>query len=88
MKFYPVSTEELAEIRQDFVRGRYQLKVEETKFNLADYQRYLTENASSIEAFRAHQHLSFNEERQRWDDAEETLEDAVAPEVVSEAPLA
>ncbi|MDF1785243.1 MAG: 5-oxoprolinase/urea amidolyase family protein [Verrucomicrobiales bacterium] len=86
VKFYPVSTEELSEIRQDFVRGRYQLKVEETKFNLADYQRYLTENASSIEAFRAHQHLSFNEERQRWNDAEETLEDAMAPEVVSEAP--
>ncbi|MFT4639266.1 MAG: urea carboxylase [Verrucomicrobiales bacterium] len=80
VRFYPVSTEELTEMRHDFVRGRYQLKVEQSTFKLADYQSFLAENSESIEGFRAQQQQAFQEERQRWDDADEILEEEVVVE--------
>jgi urea carboxylase len=67
-------------MRHDFVRGRYQLKVEQSTFKLADYQSFLAENSESIEGFRAQQQQAFQEERQRWDDADEILEEEVVVE--------
>ena len=82
VRFYPVSTEELADIRHDFVQGRYQLKVEPGTFRLTDYQEFLAENAVSIDAFRQQQQQAFQEERQRWD---EVIEDEITVEDEEEA---
>ncbi|OJX75904.1 urea carboxylase [Magnetospirillum sp. 64-120] len=84
IRFVPVSADELLEFRENFPRGKAQLKIEETTFKLADYRRFLTENALSMAAFKARQQQAFDEERARWEasgqigygaDMPETMED-------------
>jgi len=69
IKFYPVSHEELTRYRRDFLQGRFQLKVEETTFNLVGYRKFLADNDAEISSFRECQQVAFQEERQRWEDA-------------------
>ncbi|MEJ5199027.1 MAG: carboxyltransferase domain-containing protein, partial [Anaerolineae bacterium] len=66
VRFYPVSEEELLEIRQDFPLGRYPLRIEETTFSLREYNRFLADNAASIAAFKTRQQAAFEAERERW----------------------
>ena len=66
IRFYPVSAEELLQIREDFPLGRYKLRIEETTFRLADYNRFLADNADSITAFKTQQQAAFEAERERW----------------------
>ncbi len=66
IRFYPVSEEELAQIREDFPRGRFRLRVEQTRFRLRDYNAFLAANAESITAFKARQQAAFEAERERW----------------------
>ncbi|WP_026083279.1 urea carboxylase [Pseudomonas tolaasii] len=66
IRFYPVSAQELVRIRQDFPLGRFELNIEHSQLNLADYQAFLAQEASGIEAFRDHQQRAFNAERERW----------------------
>jgi urea carboxylase len=66
VRFFPVSAEELLQIREDFPLGRYTLKIEETTFSLREYNRFLAEQAESIAAFKAQQQASFDAERERW----------------------
>jgi urea carboxylase len=69
LRFYPVSSEELLQLRADFPYDRFQLRVEETTLRLADYRHFLAQHAASIESFRERQQRAFAEERQRWRDA-------------------
>lgn len=66
IRFYPVSGEELLQIRRDFPLGRYPLRIEHSTLRLADYQQFLEREAQEIGAFREHQQRAFNEERDRW----------------------
>ena len=66
VRFYPVDADELLRLREDFLTGKFQLRVEETTFHLKEYQAFLAENAESIAAFRTHQRAAFAEERERW----------------------
>ncbi|GAB5339535.1 urea carboxylase [Pseudomonas fluorescens] len=66
IRFYPVSSDELVQIRRDFPLGRFALNIEHSQLNLADYQDFLAREASSIDAFREHQQHAFNAERERW----------------------
>ncbi len=66
IRFYEVSAEELLQIRQDFVAGRYRLKVEAGRFEMADYLRFLDEQRESITAFKTRQQAAFDAERERW----------------------
>ncbi|MEW5789274.1 MAG: urea carboxylase [Pseudomonadota bacterium] len=66
IRFHPVSEAELLQIREDFPLGRYALKIEETTFRLADYNRFLADNDASIAAFKATQQEAFEAERERW----------------------
>ena len=69
IRFFPVSEEELLQIRRDFPAGRYPLRVEEGTFSLRDYRAFLNAHADSIDAFRALQGQAFEEERERWREA-------------------
>ena len=87
IRFYEVSTEELEELRADFLVGRWNPRIEETIFSLRDYNHFLETEASSIAAFRETQRRAFAEERARWEAAgifEKVVETAeethVAPE--------
>jgi len=64
--FYPVSAEELLQIRRDFPLGRYPLRIEHSTLRLAEYQDFLMREAESIGEFRDHQQNAFNAERDRW----------------------
>jgi urea carboxylase len=66
IRFYPVEADELLELRADFAAGRHQLRVEQSKFRLADYNMFLRNNRDSIHAFKATQQAAFEAERLRW----------------------
>ncbi len=66
IRFYPVSNAELTKFREDFPQGKVKLKIEQTTFKLRDYQKFLTDNADTITAFKTHQQAAFEAERQRW----------------------
>jgi urea carboxylase len=89
LRFYPVSAEELLQIRRDFPLGRYPLRIEHSTLRLAEYQQFLQREAVSIDAFRQHQQRAFNEERERWIASGQAHFDSqeVAAEADDEAPL-
>jgi urea carboxylase len=66
IRFYEVSEEQLLEHRRDFPLGRFDVRIEETSFSLADYNRFLEREKASITAFKSKQQASFEEERERW----------------------
>lgn len=66
IRFYPVSAEELLQIRRDFPLGRYPLRIEHSTLRLTEYQDFLIREAESIGEFRDHQQNAFNAERDRW----------------------
>ncbi|ALN20222.1 urea carboxylase [Ectopseudomonas mendocina] len=90
IRFYPVSADELLQIRRDFPLGRFDLRIEESELALADYQQFLDNEADGIAAFRQQQRAAFDAERQRWIEsgqAHSEVEEA-APEQGDDAPLA
>ena len=66
IRFYEVSAEELQQIRRDFPNGDYPIEVEETRFNLKNYEQFLADNQDEIERFTDHRKQAFDEELQRW----------------------
>ncbi|MHC8315679.1 urea carboxylase [Pseudomonas sp. LB3P31] len=90
IRFYPVSAEELLRIRRDFPLGRFELNIEHSQLNLADYQEFLAQEAETIAAFREQQQGAFNAERERWIASGQAHFDSEepAPEATEETALA
>ncbi|WP_416137582.1 urea carboxylase [Halomonas sp. HK25] len=87
LRFFEVSHEALTQIRRDFPHGRYPLKVETTRFKLADYQAELKRHASAIDAFRERREAAFQTEMANWRaNGQFTFEDQ-APEAADAAEL-
>src|SRR5205085_2926866 len=80
IRFYPVTAEELLRQREDFLTGKFHIRVEQETFRLKDYQTFLAQNAESIAAFRVQQRAAFAEERERWAAAGQLVAEA-EPEV-------
>lgn len=67
IRFYPVTEDQLLILREDIQKGSFQLNIiEENYFHLSDYERFLQENCQSIDLFRHHQSLAFNQEVSLW----------------------
>ncbi len=66
ISWYPVSAEELLDLRADMAAGRLVLHIEDGKFGLAEHEAFLAENAGPIARFRAGQALAFGAERAAW----------------------
>lgn len=66
IRFFPCSADEILKYREDFLRGKYDIRVEETTFSLGKYKEYLASIEESAKAFKAHQEAAFEAERQRW----------------------
>jgi urea carboxylase len=66
ISFYPVSAEELLEMREGFLYGKVELEIEEGRFRLRDYEAFLRENAPGIRSFKTVQQRAFEAERTRW----------------------
>jgi urea carboxylase len=64
--WYPVSAEELLDLRADRAAGRGSVDITPGTFSLAEHERFLAHNAASIEAFRATQGAAFAAERAAW----------------------
>ena len=71
VQFYPVSTEELARIREGVVDGTAALEITETTFSLKDYRAFLAANADEIRAAKKRQQAAFDAERARWQAADQ-----------------
>lgn len=79
VRFYEVSADELKQIRRDFPNGDYPIRVEETRFNLKDYEQFLADNQSEIEDFTGQRQQAFDEELQRWIESGQINFSAEAP---------
>ena len=79
IRFHEVSADELLAFREDFPRGKARLEIEETTFRLADYRRFLADNARSIQAFKAGQQAAFEAERARWEAAGQSMAESAEP---------
>jgi urea carboxylase len=70
--FYPAEEAELAEHREAFRRGRHRIAIDEEVFDYGGYQRFLTQHAKSISAFRDRQQAGVATEIAHWVDHEAT----------------
>ena len=66
IRFYPVSHAELMQLREDLIEGKFKLKIEETTFNLQDYQQFLQGITEEAAVFKTRQQTAFREERDCW----------------------
>lgn len=66
IRFFEVSHDELMDIRYKFPLGLYSLRIEDTEFSLADYQKILKENHDEIIEAKTRQQKAFDEEYQLW----------------------
>ncbi|MEN9307409.1 MAG: hypothetical protein RL173_1341 [Fibrobacterota bacterium] len=86
VRFYPVSEEELDDLRAKFRDGTATVVIEEEIFDYAAYKRFLSDNADDIADFQSRQKTAFDAEVEHWK-AEEAKISAVvadAPEIVIE----
>ncbi len=66
IKFYPVTTEELHEIREKFLYGKFPLKIENKTFKLKEYKEFLKENEKESNYFQTKRKQAFEDERLMW----------------------
>jgi len=66
IEWYPVTAEELLELRAESDAGRLALDTAEGTFSLAEYDAFLAANAESIASFRRRQSAAFEAEKERW----------------------
>ncbi|MGW7823654.1 urea carboxylase [Streptomyces puniciscabiei] len=66
IEWYPVTAEELLELRAETDAGRGDFPTEEGTFSIAEYNAFLAAEADSIAAFRRRQSTAFEVEKQRW----------------------
>ncbi|NOT15635.1 MAG: urea carboxylase [Methylotenera sp.] len=66
IRYFPVSAEELLQMRADFLHGKCQLKIEDETFSLKEYNAFLVKEANSISAFKTNQQAAFEAERDHW----------------------
>ncbi|MGY4650311.1 5-oxoprolinase/urea amidolyase family protein [Mycobacterium sp. URHB0021] len=71
ISFYPVSAEELLDLRAEIAAGHGRVAIEDGKFSLAGYRDFLTGHDEGIAAFRAQQAVAFAAERWAWDQSGE-----------------
>ncbi len=66
VRFYPVSEAELTVLRDDFREVKASIRIEEERFALADYERFLVDNTDSIQQFRDRQKIAYDQEVALW----------------------
>jgi urea carboxylase len=66
IEWYPVSAEELLDLRAETEAGRGQVDVADGWFDYGSYTRFLAANTASITEFRARQATAFAAEKGRW----------------------
>ncbi|HEY8924656.1 MAG TPA: urea carboxylase, partial [Polyangia bacterium] len=80
IRFFPMDEKDLLEFREDFPRGRAQLKIEPAMFRFADYRAFLAANQPAIDTFKRKQQAAFEAERERWRLLPQAADGAAEPE--------
>ena len=88
IRFFPVSHADLTLWRRDFPSGRRSIRIDEGEFRLADYRRFLAEQAESIAAFQQTREAAFAAERADWEARGEFSRVAALTEAAEAAPAA
>ena len=66
IRYFEVTSDELTQMREDFLQGKFKLNVEERTFRLKDYDQFLNQESASISTFKAKQKTAFEAERNNW----------------------
>ena len=66
ISFYPVSADELMDLRADMAAGRGEVDISDSVFSMRHHTEFLAQNAESISAWRERQRAAFAAERQAW----------------------
>lgn len=66
VRYYEVSADELLQMRKDFIAGKFHVKIEESEFDIQEYEKFLKENEDSIQAFETKRKQAFEDEKNRW----------------------
>jgi urea carboxylase len=66
IRFYPVTPDELRQYRADFPQGKFAIEIEETSFNLREYNQFLQSIQTEAIEFKTTQQAAFDAERERW----------------------
>ncbi|MDD2888315.1 MAG: urea carboxylase [Aliarcobacter sp.] len=66
IKFYPVTTQELHEIRENFLYGKFPLTIEKKTFKLKEYKAFLKANEEQSNSFQTKRGQAFEDERLMW----------------------
>jgi urea carboxylase len=73
IRWYPVSADELGDLRAEQGAGRLELRIDDDSFRIEDHRRFLAEHDADIASFRTAQQAAFDVERRAWADAGELL---------------
>jgi urea carboxylase len=79
IRWYPVSTGELDELRAEMAAGRFTPETSEGVFRYSDYRAFLEANAEGIADFKARQSAAFAAEREAWEASGEFDRQQVEP---------
>lgn len=66
ISWYPVSPDELLDLRADIAAGRGTVDITPGTFSLAEHERFLAEHAEDIQRFQSVQTAAFAAERAAW----------------------
>jgi len=66
VKFYPVTTEELHDIREKFLYGKFPLTIEDKSFKLKEYKEFIKVNEEKSNSFQTKRQKAFQNERLMW----------------------
>jgi len=66
IRFYPVTTTELQELRREILHGRFDLRIDAIDFDLDRHERFLQGIGPGMAEFKHRQTVAFEEERERW----------------------
>lgn len=66
IRFFPVSAQELLDLRQDFPAGRWEPRIESGSISSAEQSAFLQQHSTDIARCRTRQQAAFAAERTRW----------------------
>jgi urea carboxylase len=66
IRFYPVEADELLDLRDRFLHGKYSPEIASGEFRLSEYNNFLREIATESAVFKRTQQAAFEAERERW----------------------
>jgi len=86
IRFFPVSADELLQYREEFAQGRYPIRIEETEFDLGQYEKWLEGIDVEAQSCKKRQQAAFAAERESWKrlGLEEYVAEVAAPEPAQE----